>query len=72
MSLRTELEQSGSWLFRHRSYLPLALVAFFLPCLCAFSYLGRSHFINEIWQVGCLAVSFLGLAVRIEIGRAHV
>jgi len=73
MSLRTELEQSGSWLFRHRSYLPLALVAVFIPCLCTFAYLGHSHFINEIWQGVCLAVSFLGLAVRIiTVGRAPI
>jgi protein-S-isoprenylcysteine O-methyltransferase Ste14 len=73
MSLRNELEQSGSWLFRHRSYLPLLLIPFFLACLSTFSYLGQSHFINEIWQVACLAISFLGLAVRIiTVGRAPI
>jgi len=73
MSLRNELEQSGSWLFRHRSYLPLLLIPIFLACLRTFTYLGRSHFINEIWQMACLAISFLGLAVRIiTVGRAPI
>jgi protein-S-isoprenylcysteine O-methyltransferase Ste14 len=71
MSLRTELEQSGSWLFRHRSYLPLLIIPIFVICLYSFTWLGNSHFENEIWQVGCLAISFLGLAVRIiTVGRA--
>jgi protein-S-isoprenylcysteine O-methyltransferase Ste14 len=71
MSLRNELEASGSWLFRHRSYLPLVLLPIFCVCLCRFSYLGNSHFLNEIWQVACMLVSFLGLVVRIiTVGRA--
>ncbi len=71
MSLRDELENSGSWLFRHRTYLPLVLIPIFFICLWNFSYLGQSHFLNEIWQVVCLGVSALGLAVRIiTVGRA--
>jgi len=71
MSLRDELENSGSWLFRHRTYLPLVLIPIFFVCLTTFTYLGQSHAINEIWQVFCLAVSFLGLAVRVlTVGRA--
>jgi protein-S-isoprenylcysteine O-methyltransferase Ste14 len=71
MSLRNELEASGSWLFRHRSYLPLVLLPIFFVCLGGFSYLGNSHFLNEIWQVACMFVSFLGLVVRIiTVGRA--
>jgi protein-S-isoprenylcysteine O-methyltransferase Ste14 len=71
MSLRNELENSGSWLFRHRSYLPLLIILIFVPALASFSYLGQRHAINEAWQILCLAVSFLGLAVRvITVGRA--
>lgn len=73
MSLRNELEQSGSWLFRHRSYLPLILIAFFLPCLGTFTYLGQSKFLNEFWQGFCLAISAFGLVVRIiTVGRAPI
>jgi protein-S-isoprenylcysteine O-methyltransferase Ste14 len=71
MSLRNELENSGSWLFRHRSYLPLLMIPVFFLCLSTFNYLGQSHALNEAWQVFCLLVSFLGLAVRIiTVGRA--
>ncbi|HZM01794.1 MAG TPA: isoprenylcysteine carboxylmethyltransferase family protein [Candidatus Saccharimonadales bacterium] len=70
MSLQREFEKSGSWLFRYRSYLPLLILPIFFLGLRRFSYLDQSHFVNEIWQVFCLAVSFLGLAVRIiTIGR---
>jgi len=71
MSLRNQLENDGSWLFRHRSYLPLVMIPFYLACLPSFTYLGGRHWINEVWQVCCLAVSFLGLALRVMIvGRA--
>jgi protein-S-isoprenylcysteine O-methyltransferase Ste14 len=73
MSLHNELEQSGSWLFRHRTYLPLVLIAIFIPCFTTFTYLGRSHFLNELWQGFCLAVSSLGLVIRIiTVGRAPI
>ena len=71
MSLRNEMEQSGSWLFRHRTYLPLALIPVFFSALTTYTYLGQRHWINEIWQGVCLAVSTLGLVVRIiTVGRA--
>ncbi len=71
MSLRTQLEKNGSWLFRHRSYLPLVTIPVFLACLPSFKYLGASHELNEAWQLICLAISFSGLAVRvIAVGRA--
>jgi protein-S-isoprenylcysteine O-methyltransferase Ste14 len=71
MSLRNELEKSGSWLFRYRTYLPLVMIGFFLPCFITFRYLGESHLLNEFWQVFCIAVSALGLVVRmIAVGRA--
>ena len=71
MSLRNQLENSGSWLFRYRSYLPLAILPIFIVCLASSSYLGQSHEINEIWQAGCMLLSFLGLALRmIIVGHA--
>ena len=73
MSLRNELENSGSWLFRHRSYLPLLMIPIFFLCLTSFTYLNQSHSVNEAWQILCLLVSFLGLAIRIiTVGRALV
>jgi hypothetical protein len=73
ISLRNELEISGSWLFRHRSYLPLLIVPLFLVGMVSFTYLSRDHTVNEAWQILCMLISFLGLAVRIiTVGRAVV
>jgi len=47
------------------------IIPVFVACLPSFGYLGRSHRINEVWQVFCLAISFSGLALRvITVGRA--
>jgi protein-S-isoprenylcysteine O-methyltransferase Ste14 len=71
MSLRYQLESSGSWLFKHRSYLPLVILPIFLVCLISSHYLGHSHEINEFWQKGCMALSFIGLLLRvIVVGHA--
>jgi protein-S-isoprenylcysteine O-methyltransferase Ste14 len=73
MSLRNELEESGSWLFRHRTYLPLLMVPLFCLCLSSFTYLSQNHAVNEVWQIFCLMISFFGLAIRIvTVGRAPV
>src|SRR5580658_2497314 len=67
MSLRNQLETSGSWLFRYRSYLPLAMLPIFIMCLASSKYLGHSHLLNELWQNGCMAISFAGLVLRVII-----
>jgi protein-S-isoprenylcysteine O-methyltransferase Ste14 len=45
----------------------LAMLPIFAICLVSSKYLGHSHLINEIWQNGCMAISFLGLALRVII-----
>ncbi len=71
MGLRSELEESGSWLYRYRSYLPFSVVPLFLLSLASSSYLGHIHEFNGFWQTGCMAVSFSGLALRmIVVGHA--
>jgi protein-S-isoprenylcysteine O-methyltransferase Ste14 len=73
MSLRNEMEKSGSWLFRHRTYLPLLIIPIFFLCLSSFTYLGQSHSLNEAWQILCLMVSLSGLVIRIiTVGRAPI
>lgn len=64
MPLREELEAQGNWLFRWRSYLP---VAFFIVAGLAaidFDYAGQSHAMQEAWMVVCILVSMVGLVVR--------
>jgi protein-S-isoprenylcysteine O-methyltransferase Ste14 len=71
MTLRDQLEFNGSWLFRHRSYLPIVAIPAFAACLASFKYLGQNHAINEAWQWLCFAVSISGLIIRvIVVGRA--
>jgi protein-S-isoprenylcysteine O-methyltransferase Ste14 len=39
----------------------------------SFSYLDGSHALNEVWQLFCLMICFVGLAVRIiAVGRAPI
>jgi len=67
MVLHDQLEKSGSWFFKYRSYLPLAILPVFVICLASSSYLGQSHELNEFWQGGCMAISFSGLVLRMVI-----
>jgi len=71
MPLIEELESTGHWLFRWRSYLPLATVGFVLGGVGYFSYPFGSHFLDEMWEVFCLLISLFGLIVRVmTIGYA--
>lgn len=66
MSLKSEMELHGEWLFRRRSYLPLigvpVLVAVLANMVWPFGSLG----FHEVWEFICLAISFGGLGVRIS------
>lgn len=65
MPLQEEYARSGQWLFRWRSYLPVAVLVVLLCQLPRFEYLGGSHLLDRWWEVLCLSVSFLGLGVRV-------
>ena len=65
MALREEFESSGNWLFRWRSYLPLAFIGVFLLALREYEYPGHSENLAHLWEAFCLFVSFLGLGFRI-------
>lgn len=69
MALREELERTGGWLFRWRSFLPLALlVPLLIELRAEGTPTGRPH---VLWEVCCMAVSLGGLAVRIAtVGHA--
>ena len=63
MPLREEFESVGNWLFRWRSYLPLALI----PVLALGLWENRvAGFVPQLWwTLVCFAVSLAGLGVRI-------
>jgi protein-S-isoprenylcysteine O-methyltransferase Ste14 len=65
MLLRKQFEVSGNYFFRWRSYLPLITIVIFLSALPHFSYPLSSHNLDVVWEMFCLAVSFLGLFIRI-------
>lgn len=64
MALREEFENTGNWLFRWRSYLPLIVIGIFLLALRDYEYPGHSERLDYIWEVVCLIVSFFGLGIR--------
>lgn len=65
MALREEFESTGNWLFRWRSYLPLAVIGIFLLALREYEYPGHSEHLDHLWEALCLLVSFIGLGIRI-------
>ncbi len=71
MSLSTEMETQGQWLFRWRSYLPFV----FVPCL-TWEVLHSEHdssswWWHQVWPMACWCVSVLGLFVRVHcVGHA--
>lgn len=67
MALRDELEDSGNWLFRWRSYLPLLLFAPMLIAMRRFTWPLHNQNLHEYWEFACLMVSFLGLAIRCKV-----
>lgn len=65
MTLREELERTGNWLFKWRSYMPLLMIFLVFLAAFEFKYPGESHKMDHIWEMICLAVSFVGLIIRI-------
>jgi protein-S-isoprenylcysteine O-methyltransferase Ste14 len=65
VALREDFETTGAWLFRWRSYLPLAMTGFVLLALSEYKHPGNSERGHHLWEMVCLIVSFLGLAIRV-------
>ena len=71
MALREELENSGNWLFKWRSFLPLFTVVLFIISLKDFHSASENQQLDRTWKLFCLAISFLGLFFRvITVGSA--
>jgi len=66
MSLVEEFDKRGNWFFRYRSYLPVILYP--LATLVLVVELKNDIKLSELsWSIICLAVSLLGLLVRILV-----
>ena len=64
MKLNDQLEASGNWLFRWRSYLPLLLLGLSLASLRGFKYPGDSRALDLVWELFASVLGFLGVAIR--------
>uniref|UniRef100_A0A7C3ZA96 DUF1295 domain-containing protein n=1 Tax=Desulfobacca acetoxidans TaxID=60893 RepID=A0A7C3ZA96_9BACT len=62
--LADEFAKAGNWLFRWRSYLPLVLLVLAVPAAADAARRLGDHPLTMAWEVLCLTVAFLGLAVR--------
>jgi protein-S-isoprenylcysteine O-methyltransferase Ste14 len=64
VKLVDHLAKSGDGLFRWRSYLPLALLPLFLASLLEPRHRLPSHALDRAWEMACLLVAMMGLALR--------
>ena len=64
MALREEMESSGSWLFRWRSYPPVIVLLLSMAALRDFRYNPELGALGTGWEMICLAVSLAGLGLR--------
>lgn len=64
MRLSEHQTHSGRFLFRWRSYLPLALLPVFALSLADYRYPLGSPQLGLAWEIVCLAVALVGLAIR--------
>jgi protein-S-isoprenylcysteine O-methyltransferase Ste14 len=56
---------TGDALFRRRSWIPLLLLPLFLASFLGQRYRFESHTAGLIWEIGCFAVSLVGIGLRI-------
>ena len=60
MSLKNEFINSGNWLFKHRSFVPLIILPLLFYCL----FTANGNHINYLFYVGFI-VSLSGECIRI-------
>jgi len=65
MTLREKLERQGNWLFRYRSYLPILILLIILLEMRDFTYPYNDHTWDQRWELFCLSIAFMGLAIRL-------
>ncbi len=64
MALREEFCTQGNLLFRFRSHLPLLFFFIILLAIGQFKYLGDDAIVDQLWEMFCLSISFLGMGIR--------
>jgi protein-S-isoprenylcysteine O-methyltransferase Ste14 len=64
MPLIEELETSGKWLFRWRSYFSLLMVLLMLASLGYYRYPYESVALHRLWELFCVLVGLFGVAIR--------
>jgi protein-S-isoprenylcysteine O-methyltransferase Ste14 len=65
MALLDEMQLQGSWLFRWRSYVPIALLALLLPpSLLGLHWPFGSYEFHKVWMCLCVAISMIGFGIR--------
>lgn len=65
MSLQKLSTKNGAWLFRWRSYLPLALFPIIVPAFYDFSYPFNSDAADFVWEMFAFSISLTGLLIRV-------
>jgi len=65
MRLTDRMSATGDLLFRWRSWLPLLLLPLFLATFPGTTYPFGSHRLDLLWEIGCFAISAVGMAVRV-------
>lgn len=63
--LTDEMQEQGAWLFRWRSYMPLALAPLIILALLNFEYPYESRALDITRESICLLVALAGLALRV-------
>lgn len=66
MRMVEQLEREGAFLFRWRSFMPLAILPAAVPALYEGTRLDLlwGHALDDLWVFVCMLLSFVGLAIR--------
>ena len=66
MKIQKDVERTGNWLFRQRSYFPLFILPLLVMALRDSEHI-EEHFgdlAQTVWEIFCIVLSFTGLVVR--------
>jgi len=65
MAYIDEMNRQGNWIFKRRSFLPLATAVLLPLGLWNSTYFMGSPSLDRLWELFCFAISLLGLGIRI-------